>query len=61
MEYKVKNNMQPKESKSSRHFKMSMWKSGLRLVGCFMLFFGDFVATALLFAIAETLGIVEEF
>jgi hypothetical protein len=53
--------MQPKESKSSKHFKVSMWKSGLRLAGCFMLFFGDVVATALLFAIAETLGIVEEF
>jgi len=53
--------MEPKESNSSKHFKMSMWKSGLRLAGCFMLFFGDVVATALLFAIAEILGIVEEF
>ena len=53
--------MQPKESKSSKHFRMSMWKSTLRLFGCFMLFFGDVVGTAILFAIAETLGIVEEF
>ena len=52
--------MQPKESKSSKHFRISMIKSGLRLFGCWMLFFGDVVATALLFALAEVLGIVEE-
>lgn len=58
---KYKNDMQPKESKSNKHFKMSMWKSGIRLAGCWMLFFGDVVATAILFAAAEVLGIVEEF
>jgi hypothetical protein len=53
--------MQPKESKSNKHFKMSMWKSGIRLAACWMLFFGDVVATAILLASAEILGIVEEF
>ena len=53
--------MQPKESKSSKHFKMSIWKSGLRLVGCWQLFLGDVVITAILFAAAEVLGIIEEF
>jgi hypothetical protein len=53
--------MQPKESKSNKHFKMSMWKSGIRLAGCWMLFFGDVVVTSILFAIAEILGVVEEF
>jgi hypothetical protein len=52
--------MEPKESKSSKHFKISMWKSGLRLVGCFLLFFGDVVGTAISFFIAEVLGIAEE-
>ena len=52
--------MQPRESKSSKHFKVSMWKSGLRLAACWMLFFGDVVATAILFAVAEILGILEE-
>jgi hypothetical protein len=53
--------MQPKESKSNKHFKISMWKSGLRLFGCAYLFFGDVVGTAIVFAIAEVLGVVEEF
>jgi hypothetical protein len=52
--------MEPKESKSSRHFKISMWKSGLRLFGCACLFFGDVVVTAIAFAVAEILGILEE-
>ena len=61
-DYKVKyKNMQPKESKSNKHFKLSMIKSGLRLFGCWYLIMGDFVGTAILFAIAEILGIVEEF
>ena len=53
--------MQPKESKSNKHFYTSMTKSFFRLAGCWMLFFGDVVVTAILFAIAEILGVVEEF
>jgi hypothetical protein len=53
--------MQPKESKSNKHFWLSMVKSGLRLFGCGYLMYGDFVGTAVIFAIAEILGVVEEF
>jgi uncharacterized membrane protein len=52
--------MQPKESKSSKHFKISMWKSGIRLGACWMLFWGDVAVSAILFAAAEILGIAEE-
>jgi len=58
--YKNKN-MQPKESKSNKHFWISMIKSGLRLFGCWYLMLGDLVATAVVFAIAEVLGVAEEF
>jgi hypothetical protein len=60
IKYKYKN-MQPKESKSSKHFYISMIKSGLRMFGCGYLMYGDFVGTAIVFATAEVLGIAEEF
>ena len=61
-DYKVKyKKMQPKESKSNKHFWISMIKSGLRLFGCWYLMLGDLVATAVVFAVAEILGVVEEF
>ena len=61
-DYQIKyKKMQPKESKSNKHFWISMIKSGLRLFGCWYLSMGDLVATAIVFAIAEVLGIVEEF
>jgi hypothetical protein len=53
--------MQPKESKSNKHFKISMIKSGLRMFGCGYLMYGDFVGTAIVFAAAEILGVIEEF
>ena len=53
--------MQPKESKSSKHFKLSMIKSGLRLYGCFCLAYQDFVVGSIFLALAEILGIAEEF
>ena len=53
--------MQPKESKSNKHFKLSMIKSGLRMFGCGYLMYGDVVGTAVVFAIAEILGVIEEF
>jgi len=53
--------MQPKESKSNKHFWLSMIKSGLRMFGCGYLMFGDVVGTAIVFAIAELIGVAEEF
>jgi hypothetical protein len=53
--------MQPKESKSNKHFYFSMAKSFLRVVGCLCLYYHDFKATAVLLALAEILGIAEEF
>lgn len=53
--------MQPKESKSNKHFYTSMVKSFFRIVACACLIYKDFVGTAILFAAAEVLGIVEEF
>ena len=53
--------MQPKESKSNKHFYFSMVKSFFRLAACFCLVYQDFVGTAILLALAEILGIVEEF
>jgi hypothetical protein len=38
-----------------------MNKSGLRMFGCGYLMFGDVVGTAIVFAIAELIGIAEEF
>lgn len=53
--------MQPKESKSTRHFYFSIAKSLLRITGCTYLFYGDYKGAAILLAFAEGLGIAEEF
>ena len=55
--------MQPKESKSNRHFMFSIMKSLFRLGACYGLWItGDMVlqAVGVFFAIAEILGIAEE-
>ncbi len=52
--------MEKKESKTSKHFWFSMIKSFLRIVGCFVLAYHDFVGAAILLGVAELLGIVEE-
>jgi hypothetical protein len=52
--------MQPKESKTSRHFWVSMFKSVLRLGACYFLFNEQFGNSAILFGLAEILGIAEE-
>jgi hypothetical protein len=52
--------MEPKESKSSTHFRISMVKSLLRIIACYTLLTFDFQTTAILFCSAEVLGIVEE-
>jgi hypothetical protein len=53
--------MQEKESKTSKHFKISLFKSSVRIFGCLALFAGSLVNAGCLFFIAECLGIIEEF
>ena len=52
--------IQPKESKSNSHFYISIVKSALRFGACYALFFQIFTGSAVLFALAEVLGIAEE-
>ena len=52
--------MQEKESKSNSHFWISIVKSGIRFGACFLLFQGDVKFAAILFGLAEVLGIAEE-
>ena len=52
--------IQPKESNSKSHFYISLFKSVLRLVACYFLFNEQFGNSAITFALAEVLGIVEE-
>ena len=52
--------MQPKESKTTRHFTYSIIKSIFRLAAAASLYFGEIEATACFFAVAEVLGILEE-
>ena len=52
--------IQPKESNSKSHFYISVVKSVLRLVACYFLFNEQFGNSAITFALAEVLGIVEE-
>jgi len=53
--------MQPKESKSNKHFRYSMIKSIIRIAGYICLGYKDFVGAAVLLTVAEGLGIAEEF
>ena len=52
--------MQPKESKSNSHFWISLFKSGIRFAACYFLFTQQFGLSAILFGLAETLGVAEE-
>jgi hypothetical protein len=52
--------MQPKESKTNSHFWISLVKSGLRFGACYFLFFDQIGNAAILFALAEVLGVAEE-
>ena len=52
--------MEPKESKSNSHFNISLAKSGLRIVACYFLYFTNLETAAILFFVAEILGIAEE-
>lgn len=53
--------MQEKESKTNKHFRVSMIKSGTRMLGCAALMLGNLIAAGSLLFIAECLGILEEF
>jgi hypothetical protein len=53
--------MQKKESKTNKHFYFSIAKSLLRIIGCTYLFYSDYKGAAILLALAEGLGIAEEF
>lgn len=52
--------MQPQESKSNWHFKISISKSVFRLVAGMALIKGDLVYSGILLILAEILGIAEE-
>jgi hypothetical protein len=52
--------MQPKESKTNKHFRISILKSGIRMLGCGFFILGNVFAGGCLFFIAECAGIIEE-
>lgn len=52
--------MQEKESKTNRHFWISIVKSVIRIGACYFLFNEQFGNTAISLAMAEVLGIAEE-
>jgi hypothetical protein len=52
--------MQPKESKSNRHFWISLIKSGVRIGAGILLIRGDVLGAGVFLIIAEVLGIIEE-
>ncbi len=52
--------MEQKESNSKKHFYISIVKSGFRLGACYCLFTSNLMGSAVLLAIAEVLGIIEE-
>ena len=52
--------MESKESKSSKHFRIIVLKSGIRMIGCGLFILGNVTAGGSLFFIAECAGIMEE-
>ncbi len=52
--------MQPKESHTNWHFKISVFKSILRIVAGIALMSEHMVTTGCFFIVAEILGIIEE-
>jgi len=52
--------MQPKESKSNTHFRISMVKSTVRIAAYSMLAFGHLWMAGVVLIIAEGLGVAEE-
>ena len=59
--FKLKiNKMEQKESKSSKHFKVSVLKSGIRMLGCSAFIMNQVMIGGCLFFIAECAGVIEE-
>lgn len=52
--------MQPKESKTNWHFRISIFKSALRIIAGIVLISEYVVAAGCFFIVAEILGIIEE-
>lgn len=52
--------MELKESKTNWHFYISLFKSGIRILGCAFLMFGNVFVGGFLFFIAECFGVIEE-
>ena len=52
--------MQVKESKTNWHFRISLFKSCLRIMAGVTLIRGELLISGTLFIVAEVLGIVEE-
>jgi hypothetical protein len=52
--------MQPKESKTSWHFRISLLKSCLRILAGLALVLSDVTLSGILFIGAELFGIIEE-
>jgi hypothetical protein len=52
--------MQEKESKTNKHFWISMIKSGVRVFAGITLAYGSYSAAGCFFIVAEILGIIEE-
>jgi hypothetical protein len=52
--------MQPKESKSNRHFYISLIKSGVRIIAGMYLILGNLLIAGTALIGAEILGILEE-
>lgn len=52
--------MENKESKTNKHFKLSIFKSAIRMFACSALMMGELMAAGSLLFIAECLGVAEE-
>ena len=52
--------MEQKESKSSKHFRISVLKSGIRMFACAALILDSVMIAGCLFFIAECFGVIEE-
>jgi hypothetical protein len=53
--------MQQKESKTNWHFRISLIKSGLRVLAGLALILSDITVSGILFIGAELFGVIEEF
>lgn len=52
--------MELKESKSKKHFRVSILKSGIRMLGCGAFIMNEVMIGGCLFFIAECAGVIEE-